>query len=230
MAKKRITKTKYEIIQVASKLFLEKSYSNTSPNLIAKELGISPGNLTYHFPTKEHLLVGIVERVCEFQWKRFQEEAGQGIESMTSLCLEFTTVVAACHESVRAKDLFTAVYTSEMCRDYLRNNHIARAKRISREQCLGWTEEQFIFAELMVSGIYFATITANDNILPLETRISEALYLMLTIYNVDETTKSTEIKKILQMNYRQIGKRVYREFIEYVEDINDKILEEMEEK
>ena len=64
MAKK--TKTKYETIQVASKLFLEKSYTHTSVNTIAKELNISPGNLTYHFPTKEHLLFGIVERM--FDW------------------------------------------------------------------------------------------------------------------------------------------------------------------
>lgn len=227
MAKRRTTKTKYEIIQLASKLFLEQSYTNTSTNFIAKELDISPGNLTYHFPTKEHLLLGIVEKMCEFQWKMFQKEAGQGIESISSICLEFMSVASACQESQRAKDFFTAVYSSEMCREYLRNNHIARTKRILSGQCSGWKEEQFIFAELMVIGIYFSTITASDDILPLETRISEALYFMLSIYNVDEETKTTEIKKILQMNYRQIGKKVYKEFIDYVEDINDKILEEI---
>ena len=39
-----ITTTKYEIVQVASEFFFELGYSKTSPNMIAKELGISTGN------------------------------------------------------------------------------------------------------------------------------------------------------------------------------------------
>ena len=106
MAKEKRTKTKYEIIQVASKLFLEKSYTNTSIHTIAKELNISPGNLTYYFPTKEHLLLGIVEKLNDFKWSIYQKQASQGIECISSICLDFMSVVSACQESPRAKDLF----------------------------------------------------------------------------------------------------------------------------
>ena len=227
MAKERKTKTKYEIIQVASKLFLEQSYTHTSVHAIAKELNISPGNLTYHFPTKEHLLLGIAERMVDFKERKYQKEAGQGIESISSICLDFMTVVSGCQESTRAKDLFTAIYSSEMCRDYFQKKRIARAKRILSEQCAGWTEKQFTFVELMITGIYFSTITTSDEFLPLETRLPEALYLILDIYGVDEATRRHEVEKILQLDYRKIGKNYYKEFIDYVEDINDKILEEM---
>ena len=74
MAKERIAKTKYEIIQVASEFFLENGYSVTSPKAIADELQISTGNITYYFPTKEHLLAVIVEMLCDFQWKLFEME------------------------------------------------------------------------------------------------------------------------------------------------------------
>lgn len=229
MAKERKTKTKYEIIQVAYKLFLEQSYTNTSVHTIAKELGISPGNLTYYFPTKEHLLLGITERMGDFKWSKYQEEAGQGIESISSICLDFMNVVSGCQESPRAKDLYTAIYSSEMCRNYILKNRIARTKRILSEQCSGWTEKQFVFVELMVAGIYLSTITANDDMLPLEIRMPEALYLILDIYHFDEATRMKEVEKVLQLDYRQIGKKVHQEFIDYVEDINDKILEEISE-
>ena len=55
--------TKLEIVQVASRQFLEKGYSATTVSAISKELGISPGNLTFHFPTKEHLLAELVDLV-----------------------------------------------------------------------------------------------------------------------------------------------------------------------
>lgn len=227
MAKERKTKTKYEIIHVAYKLFLEQSYTNTSIHTIAKELKISTGNLTYYFPTKEHLLFGIVEKIVAFKESKYQKESGQGIESMRSICLDFMTVVSCCQESPIAKDLFTAIYSSEMCRDYFQKKRIERAKRILSEQCSGWTEKQFIFVELMITGIYFSTLTTSDDVLPLEIRLPEALYLILDIYDVDEATRRREVEKILQLDYRQIGKNFYKEFIDYVEDINDKMLEEM---
>ena len=227
MAKERKTKTKYEIIQVAYKFFLEQSYTNTSLHKIAKELKISLGNLTYHFPTKEHLLLGIVERMVDFKDSEYQKNASQGIESISSICLDFMTVVSGCQESPRAKDLFIAIYSSEMCRSYFQKKRIERAKKILSEQRAGWTEKQFKFIELMVTGIYLSTITTSDDFLPLEIRLPEALYLLLEIYGVDEATRRREVAKILQLDYRQIGKKMYEAFIDYVEEINDKILEEI---
>mgnify|MGYP003539276353 CR=1 FL=1 len=48
--------TKYEILQCATRLFIEKGYTSTYVTSIASELGISTGNLTFHFPTKEHII------------------------------------------------------------------------------------------------------------------------------------------------------------------------------
>ncbi|MBQ6850536.1 MAG: TetR/AcrR family transcriptional regulator [Oscillospiraceae bacterium] len=55
MARVSRSTTRTEIIQVACEYFFEKGYSATSPKMIASALDISPGNLTDHFPTKEHL-------------------------------------------------------------------------------------------------------------------------------------------------------------------------------
>lgn len=227
MVKARNTITKYEIIQVASEFFFEKGYSASSPKAIAAELQISPGNITYYFPTKEHLLAVIVEMLCDFQWKLFEIEADRGIDSVESICLEFMTVASACQEKDIAKDFFTSAFQSEMSRDYLRNNHIARAKRIFAKECSDWSEEQFIQAELLVMGIQYSTVTANDDILPLKIRVSGALHQILNIYNVDEQTRTAEIEKILQMDCRKLGKQVLAEFIKYVEKTNEQTLEDL---
>ncbi|MBQ5313190.1 MAG: TetR/AcrR family transcriptional regulator, partial [Oscillospiraceae bacterium] len=98
MARVSRSTTRTEIIQVACEYYFEKGYSATSPKMIASALDISPGNLTYHFPTKEHLLSVVVQMFCEFQWKLLGIEAEKGIDSVGSVCLEMMTVAAACQE------------------------------------------------------------------------------------------------------------------------------------
>ena len=63
--------TKLEIIRVATRKFLEQGYSNTSIKAICDELEKSTGNLTFHFPTKEHLLAELTQMLCHFQQKKF---------------------------------------------------------------------------------------------------------------------------------------------------------------
>ena len=227
MARTRVTTTKYEIIQVASEFFFEKGYSATSPKLIASELQMSPGNLTYYFPTKEHLLADIVKMLIDFQWKMFKAEVDKDITLIGSICIEFMTIVAACQESDVAKDFFTVTFESEMCREYLRKDHVERGKRIFANYCPDWTDEQYVQAELLVMGIQWSAITANDNILPLEIRISGALNQILNIYNVDEAAKVFEIDRVLNMDCRTLGKRVLSEFIDYVAKTNQQTFEEM---
>ena len=88
--------TKLEIITEATKQFLEKGYTNTSANAVAKALGMSQGNLTFHYPTKEHLLAILVDMLCDYQWKRMEQEANDGISSVMAICLELTSMASAC--------------------------------------------------------------------------------------------------------------------------------------
>ena len=227
MARVSRSTTRNEIIQVACEYFLGKGYSATSPKMIASALDISPGNLTYHFPTKEHLLSVVVQMLCEFQWKLLGIEAEKGIDSVGSVCLEMMTVAAACQEDEIARDFFTAAFQSKMCRDYLRNDHINRAKRIFADHCSDWTDEDFVQAELLIMGIQYITITADDSILPLKKRIRGALEYILNIYGIDNRTRQKEIDKVLQMDCRQLGRNVLTEFIKYIDETNEQVFSEM---
>ena len=227
MARVSRSTTRNEIIQVACEYYFEKGYSATSPKMIASALDISPGNLTYHFPTKEHLLSVVVQMLCEFQWKLLGIEAEKGIDSVGSVCLEMMTVAAACQEDEIARDFFTAAFQSKMCRDYLRNDHINRAKRIFADHCSDWTDEDFVQAELLIMGIQYITITADDSILPLKTRIRGALEYILNIYGIDSKTRQKEIDKVLQMDCRQLGRNVLTEFIKYINETNEQAFSEM---
>lgn len=55
-------KTRDRILECALHLFNEKGEPNVSTLEVANEMGISPGNLYYHFHGKEPLILGLFER------------------------------------------------------------------------------------------------------------------------------------------------------------------------
>ena len=68
-------KLKEKILVKAIELFNEKGISSTSPNQIAAALGISTGNLTYHFKTKAALVGAVYQKMHE-ESKEFVAFAG----------------------------------------------------------------------------------------------------------------------------------------------------------
>ncbi len=213
--------TKNKILRVSTTMFLEVGYSKTSPQMIAKELKVSTGNLTYYYPTKEHLLAVLTDLLCKYQWKMIKKEADDGISSLLALCFELMTMAAACEESEVAKDFFVSTYQSPKCLEIIHNNDTARAKEVFAEYCPDWTDEQFREAEILVAGIEHATLSNIDYTVPLETRISGALNTIMMIYNVPEEIRRIKIEKVLAMDYRSIGKRIFNEFKEYVEGMQN---------
>jgi len=219
--------TKLEIVQVATRMFLERGYTKTTTAAICNELEMSKGNLTFHYPTKEHLLAVLVDMLCKFQWELMEGEANEGISSVMTICLELVSMASACEENEVAKDFFVATYSSPVTLDIIRKNDTERAKKVFADYCKGWTDEQFAEAEILVSGIEYATLMTTNDTVPLDVRITGALNQILTIYNVPEEIRKRKIEKVLATDYRSIGGRILKEFTEYVEKVNEQAFEEI---
>ncbi len=227
MARRRVNTTKHEIIQLATKLFLEIGYSATTPKRICDELDISTGNLTYYFPTKEHMLAVLVQMLCSFQGRTVQETVEDGKTSLLAICMELATMAAMCEESDIAKELFLAMYSSAMCLEIIRDNDNQRAKYIYADYCSDWTEEQFMEAEILVSGIEYATMMTTGDATSLETRITGALNNIMRIYNVPEETREVKIQKVLQMDCRALGSRALEYFRTFVKQTNEQVFKDL---
>ena len=227
MAMQKSVKTRFEIIQTATRMVWEKGYSRTSIKMIAKELDVSTGNLTYYFPTKEHLLYVIVDDLCEFQRKLIADEAKEGISTVLGVCLEMMTMASACESNPIAKDFFISSYQSPMTLKLIRENDTERSKEVYKDYCKGWTDEDFTEAEILVSGIEYATLMSLDENVSLEKRISGALDKILIIYGVPEDIRKTKIKKALSFDYKNMGERIFKEFKEYVDKTTEEAFEQM---
>lgn len=159
-----------------------------------------------------------------------EEEAYDGISSLLVLCLELMSMAAAAEEEETAKDIFVSSYQSTLCIEIIQENDFRRAKEVFGQFNPNWTDEDFRSAETIVSGIELATLNTNSKSASLEKRISMALDTILSIYNVPEDIRKIKIEKVMQMDYRAIGKRNFKEFQEFIESENRHKFEKLHDK
>ena len=216
--------TRHEIIRIAANRFLNDGYTKTTVASMAKTLKMSTGNMTFHFPTKDHMLVELVDILCKYQWNLMKDEAKDGYSSIMALCLELLTIASACEQDEVAKDFFLSTYRSELCMDLIRKNDKERAKEIFKEYCTDWTDEYFEEAETLVSGLEYATIFTTSESAPLEVRVGGALKTILSIYNVPKEVRDQKVHKALSMDYKSLGLDTLKKFRKYVDKSTEQAL------
>ncbi|WP_028548034.1 TetR/AcrR family transcriptional regulator [Paenibacillus sp. UNC451MF] len=62
-----------QLLVTASKLFFERGFHAVGVDTIAAKSGITKMTMYKHFPSKDHLIVAILERSSELYWQWFEE-------------------------------------------------------------------------------------------------------------------------------------------------------------
>jgi AcrR family transcriptional regulator len=73
MPKKAPLETKEKLLHAATQLILHRGASHLTLDGVALEAGISKGGLLHHFPTKQTLLVGLMDQLGEVFKRRLTE-------------------------------------------------------------------------------------------------------------------------------------------------------------
>ncbi len=210
---------------------MEKGYSETDKLSIAKELGFSPGNVNFHYPTKEHLLVEFVKELCDFQWRLIDLLENEDKSPLLALCIEFATMAAAAEENDAIRDIYISAYTHSMSLSVIRENDIRKTQQIFSEFNPDWTDEQFIVMENLYSGIEYAMFSsAGQDNASLDLRVACGLDAALRLYNVPESLRNQKIEKIIAMDYRSLGRKILTDFKDYITAVNWQAVETTRQK
>ena len=129
---KKENPTRILIVKTATEMFFERGFSKTTASAISKAAGISTGNLTFHFPTKEHILEELVRMTCDFQWKTMEEATDEGKSSLLAYCMELTTMAAIAETNEQMREIYLSSYVYPMTLDHIRLNDVEKLKRVER--------------------------------------------------------------------------------------------------
>lgn len=96
MKKKSVAREK--LLVTASRLFFKKGFHAVGVDTIASESGITKMTMYKHFPSKDHLIVAILERSNEMYWEWF-ENTILGVKEPEQQLLSIFKAVAKRHSS-----------------------------------------------------------------------------------------------------------------------------------
>ena len=219
------------IVQIASKLYLEKGFTDTSNKEVCEILNISPGNLTFHYPQREHVLTEFVKELCDFQWRMIEVLEQEDKSSLLALCIEFATNAAIAEESKAMRDIYIASYTHPMPLAIIRDNDTKKTQQIFSEFNPDWTEEQYMVMENLYSAIEYGMFSSTGQEgISLDMRVACGLDAAMRLYNVPEVLRNQKIEKIIAMDYRSFGKKILSDFKDYITAVNWQAVETTRQK
>lgn len=225
MARKKSNLTKLEIMQVAMKMFLEKGFTNTSAKAISNELNISTGNLTFYFPTKEHILLELTKEITEFHTKCI-DKVFEKDDDLFAYCWEVAAQIILCEENENAKDIYLATYSHPMTLQYVKDWTAEKNQRILGNRLSDWTYERFRRVENVTCCIERSALTepCTENY-TIEDKIRLILTCLLKIYDISSEEREKVINKILETDYHKMGHDLLKQLTKYVESQNKQALE-----
>lgn len=219
--------TKIEIIQVGTQMFIEKGFTETSVQAISQELGISKGNFTFHFPTKEHLLLELTKYLVKFHTREINIAKSEGLNDLLAYCWEVTAQISMCEDYPQAKDFYLAIYSHPMTIAYIKNWAAEKNVQLLSKILPDWTFERFRLVENAASGIERGALTEPcSEKYTVEDKIVVTLDSLMKLYEVPKKDRQEAIARILEIDYRSIGRKIFEEFVIYVERLNQQALDD----
>ena len=226
MARRKSNLTKLEIMQVAMRMFLEKGFTNTSAKAISNELNISTGNLTFYFPTKEHMLLELTKEITAFHTKCIDKVEKEN-DDLFSYCWEVVAQIMLCEENEQGKDIYLAIYSYPLTLQYVKEWTAEKNQRILGDRLKDWTYERFRRVENVTCCIERSALTEPcTDIYTIEDKIRLILTCLLKIYDINLEEREKVIKKILDTDYHKMGHDLLKQLTKYVEKQNQQAINE----
>lgn len=157
--------TRQRILDTARGLFNEHGLSRVGVREIARELEMSPGNLAYHFPTKDQLVAALIKELHA----RVNADVGEGMGAEPALAglyraaqaamrdmLTYRFVLLSYADAVRGSPELQALAAEQLVRRRQRHDllleALAQAGDLDRQAALARTDLLFEQSELVSSG------------------------------------------------------------------------------
>ena len=209
--------TQQKVLRGAVTLFLEKGYTKTTTGEIAKAAGIGQSSFFHVFPSKEALLLELVQRMFAGQF----DLAGQhsGAEDPVFLYAVETALqlhIAELTEPLR--ELYVMGYTLPSTSAFIYRSTAARLQKIFGEYLPDAQPKDFYEMEIASGSIMrgFMSIPC-DVYFTMEAKISRFLDCSLKLYDVPKEKRAVITAAVLQMDLHTMASGIIQKTVQQAE-------------
>ena len=209
--------TQQKVLRAAVALFLEKGYTKTTTGEIARAAGIGQSSFFHVFPSKEALLLELVQRMFAGQF----DLAGQhsGAEDPVFLYAVETALqlhIAELTEPLR--ELYVVGYTLPSTSAFIYRSTAARLQKIFGPYVPGAQPKDFYEMEIASGSIMRGFMSVPcDVYFTMEAKISRFLDCSLKLYDVPKEMRAAITAAVLQMDLHTMASGIIQKTVQQAE-------------
>lgn len=217
MAHRENNSTQQAIINTATRQFLVNGFHNTSAKMICRELGISPGNLTFWYPTKADILLEFTKKIMSYHERFIEYNKNKGEENIYTYCLEIVVQIALCEERENIRDIYYSMYSEPLTMAYLKDWTAQKNLNILGSYLQDWDLKRFRRTANVTCCIERSALAepCTENY-TLDDKILLTLTCLLKIYDFKKQEIDRIINKIFASDYHKIKTEMLKELDKYI--------------
>ena len=200
------SETKRKILTVCVRLFLEQGYKNTSVSQIVEEAGVARGSYLNLFPTKEKILLELVEAMFSGQFSVARSIADRNLPPVYAYAVETAIQITLTELNEHLRDIYIEAYSLPETSEYIYLHTTYELKQIFGKNFPDYDDSDFYEMEIGTAGLMRGYMARKCDIhFPLERKLRRFLVAEMRVYQVPETEQEKVLQFIQSLDIKSIA-------------------------
>lgn len=212
------SETRRKILTVCVRLFLEQGYRNTSVSQIVDGAGVARGSYLNLFPTKDKILLELVETMFSGQFGVARNIADDRLPPVYTYAVETAIQLTLTELNENLREIYIEAYSLPDTAEYIYLNTTAELKRIFGAYFPGYTDSDFYEMEIGTAGLMRGYMARKCDIhFPLERKLNRFLTAAMRVYRVPEEEQTKVLAYVQALDIRGIAAEVMQKLFAMLE-------------
>ena len=200
------SETKRKILTVCVRLFLEQGYKNTSVSQIVEEAGVARGSYLNLFPTKEKILLELVEAMFSGQFSVARSIADSKLPPVYAYAVETAIQITLTELNEHLRDIYIEAYSLPETSEYIYLHTTYELKQIFGKNFPDYDDSDFYEMEIGTAGLMRGYMARKCDIhFPLGRKLRRFLVAEMRVYQVPETEQEKVLAFIQSLDIKAIA-------------------------
>ena len=201
--------TRQKILTACVRLFLEEGYNNTTVSRIVEEAGVARGSYLNLFPTKDKILLELVETMFSGQFVVARSIAGSKLPPVYAYAVETSIQLTLTELNENLREIYIEAYSLPDTAEYIYLHTTAELKQIFGANFPDDSDSDFYEMEIGTAGLMRNYMARKCDIhFPLERKLSRFLTAAMRVYRVPEEEQAKVLVFIGSLDHRAIATKV----------------------
>ena len=212
------SETKRKILTACVRLFLEQGYKNTSVSQIVDEAGVARGSYLNLFPTKDKILLDLVETMFSGQFSVARSIADQNLPPVFAYAVETSLQITLTELNENLREIYIEAYSIPDTAEYIYLSTTAELKQIFGANFPEYSDSDFYEMEIGTAGLMRNYMARKCDIhFPLERKLSRFLTAAMRVYLVPKEEQARVFAFISSIDIRELAVTVMHKLFALLE-------------